>query len=268
MPFRRKKSLMDRAHDYVEQVSEQISETVLPHLESAWEQAVDKAGPVITDARDKTQPLLAEGRALAAEKAAVGAALASEKAAEAREKAAPLLAEARANASDKASVAAALAAEKAAASRDVATAKVNELRGIEPEPKGGRLKKLLLISGLLAVGGFVFSKLRAKQDAEANWQSSYVPPAPPAAPASTPSSPTTAAAPVTPATTSGDPLTDPLPEEVTADDVVTAEPPAAQDIGGGDPGEAISDAVEGAHPATTPDAPAEVIDIDDVPPKK
>ena len=266
MPFRRKKSLMDRAHDYVEQVSE----TVLPHLESAWEQAVDKAGPVITDARDKTQPLLAEGRALAAEKAAVGAALASEKAAEAREKAAPLLAEARANASEKASVAAALAAEKAATSRDVAAAKVNELRGVEPEPQGGRLKKLLVLSGLLALGGLVFSKLRSKQDAEANWQSSYVPPAPPAAPASTPSSPApaAAAAPVTPATTSGDPLTDPLPEDVTADDVVTAEPPAAEDIGGGAPGEAISDAVEEAHPATTPDAPAEVIDIDDLPPKK
>ena len=266
MPFRRKKSLMDRAHDYVEQVSE----TVLPHLESAWEQAVDKAGPVITDARDKTQPLLAEGRALAAEKAAVGAALASEKAAEAREKAAPLLAEARANASEKASVAAALAAEKAATSRDVAAAKVNELRGVEPEPQGGRLKKLLVLTGLLALGGLVFSKLRSKQDAEANWQSSYVPPAPPAAPASTPSSPASAAAaaPVTPATTSGDPLTDPLPEDVTADDVVTAEPPAAEDIGGGAPGEAISDAVEEAHPATTPDAPAEVIDIDDVPPKK
>lgn len=266
MPFRRKKSLMDRAHDYVEQVSE----TVLPHLESAWEQAVDKAGPVITDARDKTQPLLAEGRALAAEKAAVGAALASEKAAEAREKAAPLLAEARANASEKASVAAALAAEKAATSRDVAAAKVNELRGVEPEPQGGRLKKLLVLSGLLALGGLVFSKLRSTQDAEANWQSSYVPPAPPAAPASTPSSPASAAAaaPVTPATTSGDPLTDPLPEDVTADDVVTAEPPAAEDIGGGAPGEAISDAVEEAHPATTPDAPAEVIDIDDVPPKK
>ena len=266
MPFRRKKSLMDRAHDYVEQVSE----TVLPHLESAWEQAVDKAGPVITDARDKTQPLLAEGRALAAEKAAVGAALASEKAAEARDKAAPLLAEARANASEKASVAAALAAEKAATSRDVAAAKVNELRGVEPEPQGGRLKKLLVLTGLLALGGLVFSKLRSKQDAEANWQSSYVPPAPPAAPASTPSSPASAAAaaPVTPATTSGDPLTDPLPEDVTADDVVTAEPPAAEDIGGGAPGEAISDAVEEAHPATTPDAPAEVIDIDDVPPKK
>jgi hypothetical protein len=265
MPFRRKKSLMDRAHDYVEQVSE----TVLPHLESAWEQAVDKAGPVITDARDKTQPLLAEARATAAEKAAVGAALASEKAAEAREKAAPLLAEARASASEKASLAAAIAAEKAASGRDVATAKVNELRGVEPEPQGGRLKKLLVLTGLLALGGVVFNKLRSKQDAEANWQSSYVPPAPPAAPASTPSSPAAApAAPVTPATTSGDPLTDPLTDEITADDVVTAEPPATQDIGGGDPGEAISDSVEEAHPATTPDAPADVVDIDDVPPTR
>jgi hypothetical protein len=261
MPFRRKKSLMDRAHDYVEQVSE----TVLPHLESAWEQAVDKAGPVITDAREKTQPLIAEGRALAAEKASVGAALASEKATEAREKAAPLLAEARATASEKASVGAALAAERAAASRDVAAAKVNELRGIEPEPSGGRLKKFLLLGGLLALGGVVFSKLRAKQDAEANWQSSYVPPAPPAAP-STPQAP--ASAPVTPATTSGDPLSDPLTDDVTADDVVTAEPPAAEDVGGGAPGEAISDSVEEAHEATTPDAPAEVIDIDDVPQKK
>lgn len=261
MPFRRKKSLMDRAHDYVEQVSE----TVLPHLESAWEQAVDKAGPVITDAREKTQPLIAEGRALAAEKASVGAALASEKATEAREKAAPLLAEARATASEKASVGAALAAERAAASRDIAAAKVNELRGIEPEPSGGRLKKFLLLGGLLALGGVVFSKLRAKQDAEANWQSSYVPPAPPAAP-STPQAP--ASAPVTPATTSGDPLSDPLTDDVTADDVVTAEPPAAEDVGGGAPGEAISDSVEEAHEATTPDAPAEVIDIDDVPQKK
>ena len=36
MPFGRKKSLMDRAHDYVEQ----ISETVIPQLEQAWDQAV------------------------------------------------------------------------------------------------------------------------------------------------------------------------------------------------------------------------------------
>ena len=264
MPFGRKKSLMDRAHDYVEQLSDQITETVIPQLESAWEQAVEKAGPAITDAREKATPLIAEGRALAAEKAAVGAALASEKAAEAREKAAPLLAEARATAADKASVGAALAAERASASRDLAAAKVNELRGFEPEPKGGKLKKALLLGGLLAIVGVVANKLRAKQDDSAHWQSTYVPPAPPA-----PKAPAAPAAPVTPATTSGDPLTDPLPgETISADDVVTADAPAAEDIGGGAPGEAISDSVEEPSEATTPDEPAEIIDIDDVPHKK
>jgi len=265
MPFGRKKSLMDRAHDYVEQ----LSETVLPQLESAWEQAVDKAGPALTEARDKATPLIAEGRALAAEKASVGAALAAEKAAEARDKAAPLLAEARATAADKASIGAAIAAEKAASSRDLAAAKVAELRGQEPEPKGGKLKKILLLGGLLAIGGVVFGKLRAKQDESANWQSTYVPPAPPAK-AATPATPAAPAAPVTPATTAvtGDPLTDPLPEDVSADDVVTVDPPATDDVGGGAPGEAISDAVEEAHEPTTPDEPADVIDIDDVPQKK
>jgi hypothetical protein len=263
MPFGRKKSLMDRAHDYVDQLSDQLTETVIPQLESAWEQAVDKAGPAITDARDKATPLIAEGRALAAEKATVASALAAEKATEAREKAAPLLADYRATAAERASAGAAIAAERAASGRDAAIAKANELRGIEPEPKGGKLKKVLLLGGLLAIGGVVFSKLKAKQDESANWQSTYVPPAPP--------KPAAPSAPVTPATTSvdpdADPLNDPI-EEVTADDVVTADPPATDDAGGGAPGEAISDSVEEAHDATTPDEPAEVIDIEDVPKKK
>ncbi len=262
MPFGRKKSLMDRAHDYVEQ----LSESVLPQLESAWEQTVDKAGPALADARDKATPLIAEGRALASEKASFAAALAAEKATEAREKAAPLLAEARATAADRASVGAALAAEKAHASRDLAAAKVAELRGVEPEPRGGKLKKVLLLGGLLAVGGVIFSKLRSSKDESANWQSTYVPPAPPK-----PSAPS--AAPVTPATTTvepitGDPLTDPLPDdEVSADDVVTVDPPATDDVGGGAPGEAISDSAKEPHDPTTPDAPAEIIDIDDAPEK-
>lgn len=264
MPFGRKKSLMDRAHDYVDQLSDTVTETVLPQLEQAWEQAVEKAGPAITDARDRATPLIEEGRQRAAEAATAGAAVAAARTAEAREKAAPLLAEARATAADKAATAAALASERAAEGRDLAAAKVNELRGIEPEPKGGRLKKLLLLGGLLAIGGVIFSKLRGKQDADANWQSTYVPPAPPKpAPATTAPA---AAAPVTVDPLS-DPLTDPLSSEVTADDVVTVDPPATDDIGGGAPGEAISDAVEDPHEATTPDEPAEVIDIDDVPKK-
>ncbi|MCF6378430.1 hypothetical protein L2K70_12525 [Nocardioides KLBMP 9356] len=257
MPFGRKKSLMDRAHDYVEQLSETVTETVIPQLEQAWEQAVDKAGPAISDARDKATPLIEEGRARAAEAASAGAAVAAAKTAEAREKAAPLLAEYRATAADRASSAASAAAEQAAAAREAAVAKANELRGIEPEPQGGKLKKLLLISGLLALGGFVFSKLRSRQDADAGWQSTYTPPPAP--------KPTPAAAPVTPATTTVDPDSDPLNDpidQVTADDVVTVDPPATDDIGGGAPGEALSDQVEEAHEPTTPDAPAEVIDID------
>ncbi|MBC2932162.1 hypothetical protein [Nocardioides sp. zg-1228] len=269
MPFGRKKSLMDRAHDYVEQLSETVNDTVIPQLESTWEQAMDKAGPALAEAREKAQPLVEEGRTRASEAAAAGAALAAVKAAEAREKAGPLLAEAKVSAAEKAAAAATLAAERAAEGRDLAIAKVNELRGVEPEPKGGKLKKLLLVSGLLAVGGLVFSKLRAKKDADANWQSTYVPPAPPKPASTTMASPPPT--PASPASTSaapgGDPLTDPLPDDVTADDVVTAEPPATDDVGGGAPGEAISDSVEEAHSPSDPDSPAEVIDIDDVPRK-
>ncbi len=264
MPFGRKKSLMDRAHDYVEQISDQFTETVIPQIEQAWEQAVEKAGPAISDARDKATPLIEEGRVRAAEAATAGAAVAAAKAGEAREKAAPLLAEYRATAAERASALTAVAAEQAASTREAAVAKANELRGIEPEPQGGRLKKFLLISGLLALGGVVFSKLRAKKDD--GWQSTYTPPAP--------AKPAAAAAPVTPVTPAtttvdpdADPLNDPI-EEVTADEVVTVDPPATDDIGGGAPGEAISDRIEEAHDATTPDEPAEIIDIDDVPKQK
>ena len=188
MQFGRKKSLIDRAQDYVEQVSE----TVLPQLEAALEQAVDKAGPALADARDRAKPLLADGKALAAEKAATGAAL---------------------------------AAEKAAAGRELAATKVAEIKG-EPEPQGGKLKKLLLLGGLAAIGAVVFGKLKSRNE-DANWQSSYVP-------------------------------TPPAPKPTTTPD----------DTAGAAPGEAISDAVEEPHAATTPDEPADVIDVDDVPADK
>jgi len=248
MQFGRNKTLIDRAQDYVDQ----ISDTVLPQLEAAWEQAVDKAGPALSDARDKATPLLAEGKAIAAEKASAGAAVAAERASAGAHLAAD-------KAAAGAAIAAALAAEKAAAGRDLASAKVADLKG-EPEPTGGKLKKLVLIGGLLAVAGVVANRLKSSQSESANWQSSYVPP-----PAPAPSSSTGAAAAAAPVT--GDPLTDPLPDEVTADDVVTVDPPATDDIGGGAPGEALSDVVVEPHDPTTPDQPAEVSDIDDAPHK-
>ena len=45
---------------------------------------------------------------------------------------------------------------------------------------------------------------------------------------------------------------------------MTVDPPASDDIGGGAPGEAISDEVVVPHNPTTPDDPADIIDIDDV----
>lgn len=200
MRFGRKKSLMDRAHDYVEQVAE----TVIPTLESALDQTREKAGPALADARERAKPLIEEGKARAAE------------------------------------------------GRDLAAAKVAELKG-EPEPaKGGKVKKVLFIGGLLAIAGLVFKKLTARPDS-ANWQASYVPSPPPAPKA--PEASTPAAAPIASVPPLGNPA-DPLPTD------------AADDAAGGAPGEALSDAAEEPHAATSPDAPADVIDVADVPTDK
>ena len=99
--------------------------------------------------------------------------------------------------------------------------------------KGGKFKKFVLVSLLAAVGGVVVSKLKAKKAQDDNWQTSYTPtPAP------------RTAAPVPP----------------------TAEKPAAtDDAGGAEPTEALADAADTPHKATTPDEPADVINVDDVP---
>lgn len=269
MQFRRKKTLMDRAHD----VAEQVAETVIPALETALEQTREKAGPALTDARDRALPLLAEGRAIATEKAALATERASASASVAAERA---------------QLGAALAADQAAVGRTLAAAKMAELRGETPEPESsGRLKKVLLLSGVLALAGVLFSKLRGGKKESANWQSSYTPTPPPASRPSAATSPSTTStgSDATPAAgtppadgvtsvvpaseeeshvpspaTGGDPLTDPLPGALSA----TPEG-ETEDVGGGAPGEAISDTVEEPRQPSTPDSPTTVIDIDDVP---
>ncbi len=206
MGLRRKKSLIDQAGDYVDAVK--------PQIESAVASAKDKALPLIADARDRATPVIVDAR----EKA--GPALA-----DARAKAAPVIATGAALAADRATQAASLAAEKAAIGRDLAAAKVAQVKG-EPEPKGGKLKKVLLLGGLLAVGGVVLQKLRGSSDSD-NWQSSYTPTPPPTA--------------TTP----------------------TAVPDAGDDGAGSSPDEALADAAEEPHPVSTPDDPAEVISVDE-----
>ena len=54
MRFGREKSMMDRAHDYVD--------AVVPQMEAALETARDQAGSALHDARDKAAPALADAR--------------------------------------------------------------------------------------------------------------------------------------------------------------------------------------------------------------
>lgn len=209
---------MDQAADYVEAVRPQLESAVttakdkaLPLLAEARDKAApviadarEKAGPALADARAKATPVLAGGAAMAADKAALGAALAAEKSAMARD----------------------LAAEKAAVAREVAAAKVAQIKGEPPKKKGGKLKKLVLVGGLVAVGGVVAKKLRGDSGSD-HWQSSYTPTPPPTA---------------TEASPAGD---------------------KADDEAGSSPDEAMSDSAEQPHAVTTPDEPADVVTIDE-----
>ncbi|MDO9494629.1 MAG: DLW-39 family protein [Nocardioides sp.] len=144
---------------------------------------------------------------------------------DARDKAAPVIADAREKAAPLIASGAALAGEKATAAKALADAKVAQLKG-EPEPKkGSKIKKFVLFAGIAGAVAVVAKKLQDGNGSSDNWQSSYVPTPPPtSAPA--------------PAATHAD------------------------DAGGSSPDEALADAAEAPHPVTTPDEPAEVVDLD------
>lgn len=209
-----------------------LIEQAADYVEAAVETAREKAGPILAEARDKAGPMLADAR----DKAGPAIADARDKAApaiaDARSKAAPLLAQSAAIASERAAAAVELAADKAATGRDLAAAKAAELRG-QPKKKH-RLRKLLVFSGLAALLGFVYQKARGSSEKD-NWQSSYTPTPPPRPASETPIFDAAAAA---------------------------SDEPAGDDEGGAGPDEALSDAVEEEHPVTTPDEPADVVDLE------
>ncbi|QIX25157.1 hypothetical protein ncot_00075 [Nocardioides sp. JQ2195] len=249
MRMRRKNTLIDSAAE--------VAEGIRPALESARDKALpllqearDKAGPMLADAREKAEPYLADAATRAAEareKAAPYIAEARDKAVErasdAREKAAPYIAEARDKAAERATEARekvapllaegkALATEKALAGREATVAKVNELRGIEPEPKkGGKLKKFLFVGALAGIGGLVYKKLNSGPTGD-NWQSTYVPAPAPSHKAS-----------------------------AGADSAGAKAERADDDKAAATPGEAIADSVETPHADTTPDNPAEIVNL-------
>lgn len=189
-------------------------------------EAREKAAPLLADARDRTAPLLADAREKAAPLVA-----------EAREKAAPALHEARDRFSTEvlpvltAAVAAAGAAtedvreETAKRGKAVAAALKGE---VEAPRRTHRLRNLLVLLGL---GGLVAFVVKKKSDREPTtaWQSSYTP---------TPASATNSS-------TGG---------------AHKAEE-TAEDTGGASPDVVAADAAAEPHPATTPDNPAETVDV-------
>ncbi|WP_148615461.1 hypothetical protein [Nocardioides rubriscoriae] len=200
---------------------------------SLVDQAIDQAGDVVDALRPHVESAYGQARDFVQETAVPALADAYDKAgpvlADARDKATPVLADARAKAVPLVVSGAALAGEKATAARALAEAKVAQVKGEEPRKR--RKLKTLLVLGAVAGGVAVVAKKLQGGGQSDNWQSSYTPSPAPAAPA----------APSTP---------------------VASAPTSVEDPGGAGPDEALADAVEAPHPVSTPDEPAEVVEID------
>jgi ElaB/YqjD/DUF883 family membrane-anchored ribosome-binding protein len=175
MALRKKKSLLDQASDYIDQVRPQVESAVASALDAAEEFYEKTARPALVDAREKAGPALADAR----EKAAPYVA-------EARERAAAALQDAREQAGPLVAAGAEKASGVASQAKEAADARVAQLRGEDKKKKGGKLRKLAIFAALAGVAGFVAKKLQGGGQSN-NWQSSYVPtPAPSPAPAPAP----------------------------------------------------------------------------------
>lgn len=208
-----KKSIIDTATE--------IAEAGLAQIESAADTVKEKAGPILAQAKEKAAEALTEAKENATPVLA-----------EVRDQAAEEFAERRAALSEAAGHIASQAAELAASGKELAATQIASLKqdvGVEQEKSGGRLKKILLIGGLAALGAVILKRLKGRT-ADDNWESSYTPAPPPASPAA------------------GAPMG--------ADEAVPA------DGAGATPDEAVADAAEEAHEITTPEQPAEVVDLD------
>jgi F0F1-type ATP synthase membrane subunit b/b' len=246
----------DLAHDLTEAIAphvERARDELAPRLADARDQLAEQAAPYVKDAkgrlievRQQAAPYVKDAR----EQAAPYVKDAKSRLADARDQAAPLLADARDQAAPYVDDAKKRVTKTAAAAVAAATPVVVEaqrrgdlaaaaLKGEPVKRKSGK-KKYVVFAGLLGLGALAFQKLRGG-DESANWQTSYSPsPAPTAVP--------DPQAPVTPAPSAGSHTAD-VPVDSTADPV------------GATPGESLSDATEEPHPVTTPDAPAEEIDV-------
>ncbi len=206
----------------LEQASDYIDQ-VRPQVESAVATALDAAEDFY---ENTARPALVDAKDKAGPALADAQVKAAPYVAEARDRATTALADAREQAAPLVAAGAVKAGEVATQAKEAADARVAKLRGEEEtkKKKGGKLRKLAIFVALAGAAGFIAKKLQSGGQS-ANWQSSYVPtPAPAPAAGGSPSAP--------------------------------------DDAGAAAPDEALSDAADEPHPVTTPDEPAEVVDLE------
>jgi hypothetical protein len=233
------KSRKDKLVEQAQDLAHDISEAIAPHVEKAR----DELGPRLADAKEQIAPKLADAKDQIAPKLAGAKEQAAPYVETARDRfvndVVPAVQQAVSDAKDQAGPAFEEAKRRGTLAADA-------LKGEEMEKKkGGKKRKFLFFAALAGAGAFVFKKLKGG-DESANWQTSYAPSPAPAAPPAPPSP----AAPM-----AGSHVAD-----TPADDSATAD----GDPTGANPGETIADASEEPHPVTTPDAPAEDVDVSEV----
>jgi hypothetical protein len=241
------KSRKDKFVEQAQDLAHDLSEAIAPHVERAR----DELGPRIADARDQVAPRIAEAREQVAPRLAEARDQVAPRIAEAREQVAPHVETARDRlvngvvpfvqqaVSDARDQAGPVAEE--AKRRGVLAAAA--LKGEPVVKRKGRKRKILLFTGLLALGAIAVQKLRGGESA--NWQTSYSPSPAPSTPPPAPPSPA-------------------APASGTHAATVPTDSNGSGEAVGATPGESLSDAAEEPHPVTTPDAPAEDVDVAEV----
>jgi hypothetical protein len=225
--------------------------TTTQKMRAQADEVMDRLAPHVGSAREKAEPVMKEARL---------------RAAEAREKANPHVETVRNKFATEvlpvvtAAVAAASEAteEARAEARKRGGATAAALKGdVEPprRKRSRRFSKLLVLLGLGAVAAFLAKKM-SDRDASSAWQSSYTP-APASSSGSGGASTPTYGAPGVAATGAAD--LDDTPMGTAA----AAAAAQAHDEAGAGPDEAAADAEEHPHPASTPDAPADEVRVED-----
>jgi vacuolar-type H+-ATPase subunit H len=232
-----KKSRKDTLVEQAQGLVNDISDAIAPHVEKAK----DELGPRLSDAKDQIAPRIADAKDTLGPKIAEARDQATPYVESARDRfvneVVPAVQQAVSDAKDQAGPVVEEAKRRSSLAADA-------IKG-EPVKKKGGKKKWFLFAAIAGAGAFVFKKLRGGQDESANWQTSYAPKPAPAAPPAPPSP------------------SAPMAGSHAADTAVDDAATSAGDATGANPGEALSDATEAPHPVTTPDAPAEDVDVSD-----